>query len=407
MRAEPIAAVLAVMLAGAAAHAEAPESTPLTTAYPLTCALDEERQIYSYSFDDLAGFSATSQLDTENTLPYLWIATEDDDVQIRITRGGEAYAYSPTSVINAGGEYSVTVSHELRGSGQLVEVTFNADITETQGITIGADGAEIPEPIDGRLELEYESGALFHEFIGGARVESTVLDGETVSNPVKLTVPENIIVSAVRDGEAYTFPFNGIIEEDGRYRLVLTCTDENGGLERRTMEFRICGGATNSLGIYQPPFGAELVSATLDGVEMELPGNFVNCEKAGRYVLTCEYRGMRRSAAIEVDTRAPVLKFNGTDDMTFMEQVTVTSDEPCSYTIYKNGQPTDNSTTLTGTGVFRIYAEDAAGNKSSYRVEIKAVSAINPMNFVVIGLAVAAGCAVYFVWNRKRKIRVR
>ena len=77
------------------------------------------------------------------------------------------------------------------------------------------------------------------------------------------------------------------------------------------------------------------------------------------------------------------------------------------YTIYKNGQPTDNSPTLTGTGVFRIYAEDAAGNKSSYRVEIKAVSAVNPMNFVVIGAVLAAGCVTYFMWNKKHKTRVR
>lgn len=399
---------LAVALAGAllvSTTAYAAEGALLTEEFPLTSALDEERQIYTYSFDDLASFSATSQLSTENTLPYLWIATEDDDVQIKITCGGEPYAYSPTSVINAEGQYSVTISHLLRGSGQLVEVTFNADITETQEVTIG--GTEIPEPIEGRLELEYEAGTLFHEFIGGVRVESSVLDGETVSGPVDLTIPEDIFVSAVRDGETYSFPSNGIISEDGRYRLVLTCSDESGGVERRTMEFRICSGATNSLGIYQPPFGAELVSATLDGVELERAGNFVDCEKDGRYVLTCEYKGMRRSTAIEVDTRAPVLKFNGTDDITFMEQVTVTSDAPCSYTIYKNGQPTDNSPVLTGTGVFRIYAEDAAGNKSSYRVEIKAVSAINPMNIVVIFLAAAAGCAAYFVWNRKRKIRVR
>lgn len=408
MRAEFLTIALAgAVLFGTSAYAESAESALLTEAYPLSAELDEERQIYTYSFDDMASFSATSLLSTENTLPYLWIATEDSDVQIKITCGGEAYAYSPTSVINAEGQYSVTISHVLRGNEQPIEVTFSTDITETQDIIIGGDGAEIPEPIQGRLELEYDSGGLYHDFIGGVRMESTVLDGETVSSAVTFRIPEDIIVSAVRDGAAYSFPSNGVVDEDGRYRLVLTCADENGGLEGRTMEFRICGESTNSLGIYQPPFGAELVSVTLGGEEIPHTGNFVNCEKDGRYVFTYDYKGTRRSAAVEVDTRAPILKFNGTDGVTFMEQVTVTSDTPCTYTIYKNGQPTDNTPVLTGTGVFRIYASDAAGNSSCYRVEIKAVSAINPMNFVVIGLAAAAGCAAYFVWNRKRKIRVR
>lgn len=396
---------------GSSAFAETSASTVenplLTEEFPLTVALDEERQIYTYSFEDNASFAATSLLSAENTLPYLWIATEDDDVQIKITRDGEAYAYSPTSVINAEGVYSVTVSHVLRGNGQTAEVTFIADITETQDILTDGSGDTIPEPIVGRLELEAESGKLYHEFLGGVSMESSVLDGETVSSAVKLTVPDEISVSATRDGESYTFPSNGIVDEDGRYRLVLTCTDKNGGIERRTMEFRICSESTNSLGIFQPPYNAELVSATLDGEEMELPGNFVNCERDGRYEFTYDYGKLRRSVAINVDTCAPVLKFNGTDDITFMEQVTVTSDTPCTYTIYKNGQPTDNSPALTGTGVFRIYAEDAAGNKSSYRVEIKAVSAVNPMNFVVIGALLAVGGAIYFVWNKKRRIKVR
>lgn len=396
---------------GSAAFAETSEiiaETPLLTEkFPLTVALDEERQIYTYSFEDNASFAATSLLSTENTLPYLWLATEDNDVQIRITSNGEAYAYSPTSVINAEGQYSVTVSHILRGNEEPVEVTFSADITDTQDILTDSSGDTIPEPIVGRLELESDSGELYHEFLGGVRVESSVLDGETVSTAVKMTVPDEVIVSATRDGENYTFPSNGIIDEDGRYKLVMTCTDKNGGMEKRTMEFRICAEPTNSIGIFQPPYNAELVSASLDGEELELPGNFVNCEKDGRYEFTYEYGNLRRSVVVNVDTRAPVLKFNGTDDITFMEPVTVTSDTPCTYTIYKNGQPTDNSPTLTGTGVFRIYAEDAAGNQSSYRVEIKAVSAVNPMNFVVIGAILAAGGVTYFMWNKKHKTRVR
>ncbi len=406
-----ILALAGTVLIGSTAFAETSESAAgdplLTEEFPLTVVLDEERQIYAYSFEDNASFAATSLLSTENTLPYLWIATEDDDVQIRITRDGEAYAYSPTSVINAEGEYSVTVSHILRGNEEPVEVTFSADITETQDILTDGSGETIPEPIDGRLELKYDSGELYHEFIGGVRAVSSILDGETASSAVKLTIPDEITVSATRDGENYTFPSNGIIDQDGRYRLVMTCTDKNGALERRTMEFRICGGPTNSLGIFQPPYNAQLVSATLDGRELELSGNFVNCERDGRYEFTYDYGKLRRSTAVNVDTRAPVLKFNGTDDISFMEQVTVTSDAPCTYTIYKNGQPTDNSPVLTGTGVFRIYAEDSAGNKSNYRVEIKALSAVNPMNFVIIGALLAAGGVMYFVWNKKRRIKVR
>lgn len=108
MRFKALALALAgAVLTGSAAFAETSEavagSVALTEKYPLTVALDEERQVYTYSFEDNASFAATSLLSTENTLPYLWLATEDNDVQIKITCDGEAYAYSPTSVINAEG----------------------------------------------------------------------------------------------------------------------------------------------------------------------------------------------------------------------------------------------------------------------------------------------------------------
>ncbi len=127
----------------------------------------------------------------------------------------------------------------------------------------------------------------------------------------------------------------------------------------------------------------------------------------GEYFIEYKNGNTTRSVKLSRDITPPVLYFNGTTDVIFSERVFVTSDTECSIRVTKNGQISSSTTELLGAGIYRITATDAAGNTTSARVEIKAVSAINPLDFVIIFGVLVVGGVVYFFIQRNRKMTVR
>ena len=102
-----------------------------------------------------------------------------------------------------------------------------------------------------------------------------------------------------------------------------------------------------------------------------------------------------------------MLYFNGTTDIVFSEKITVTTDTECTIRVTKNGQVLGSSNELLGAGIYRVTATDTAGNITSARVEIKAVSAINPLDIIIIVVALAVAALVFFFIQKNRRITVR
>ena len=363
---------------------------------------DEETMMYLYTFPDGASFYASESLtDSENFTSILLVGSEEDDISILVNSDGFLEQRSEY-FLTENGSYEVTVSHILRNGSGSVQARFAVEIGE-ESVT--------PEEkqILGRVELENIDGESFrHKFINGTELVTNVLDGETVSFIPKLFIPESVVCSLTRDGNVFSMPSSGLITEDGAYKMELSCFNDEGKMEKRFFSFNLFSGSTNRLGIFQPPYGFDLTSVEFNGESVPLENkNFVLLNGEGEYFV--EYRNgtTTRSVKLSRDTTPPVLYFNGTTDVVFSEKVVVTSDTECTFRVTKNGQTVGNVTELLGAGIYRITATDKAGNETSARVEIKAISAINPLDFIIIFGVIAVGGLVYFFIQKNRKMTVR
>lgn len=364
---------------------------------------DEETMMYFYAFPDGAKFYASEVLsDSENFTSILLVGTEEDDISILVNSANGFLEQSQEVFLTEDGVYEVTISHELRNASGSVQARFAVEIGEQSA-------APAETVISGRVSLENTDGETFrHTFINGEIFETNVLDGETVSFMPKLSVPENVVCSMTRDGKICSLSTSGLITEDGAYKIDFTCYGSDGRLEKRYFSFNFFSKPTNRLGIFQAPFGFELTRITLNGKDVPVTErNFADLNGEGEYFIEYKNGNTTRSVKLSRDITPPVLYFNGTTDVIFSERVFVTSDTECSIRVTKNGQISSSTTELLGAGIYRITAADAAGNTTSARVEIKAVSAINPLDFVIIFGVLVVGGVVYFFIQRNRKMTVR
>ncbi len=397
-----VISVLTAVLMSLECFAAAESSSFSSDLSLVTRSYDEETMMYLYTFPDGASFYASESLtDGENSTSILLVGTEEDDISILVNSGGfleQASEYFLTE----NGSYEVTVSHILRNGSGSVQARFAVEIGEQSAV---------PEEkmVTGRVELENFDGVSFrHTFINGTEFVTNVLDGETVGFMPKLSIPESVICSMTRDGNVFSMPTSGLITEDGAYKMELSCLDDEGKMEKRYFSFNLFTGSTNRLGIFQPPYGYELTSVKLNGESVPLEyKNFAVLNGEGEYSVEYKNGTTTRSVILSRDTTPPVLYFNGTTDVVFSEKIVITSDTECTFRVTKNGQVLGNVTELLGAGIYRITATDKAGNTTSARVEIKAISAINPLDFIIIFGVLLIGGVVYFFVQKNRKMTVR
>ena len=364
----------------------------------------EDMMMEQYAFPDGAAFYSSEVLsEEENVLSMLALVTEEDDVSIKVTRNGETLPEQTEYLIGDAGSYKVTVSHVMRNGAGTVEVCFAADIKNSS-----SSSAE-QEIVEGRVSLEKsENGYFCHTFFEGSVLSSNVLDGETVSVLPILVIPESVMCSLYKDGKSYPMPSSEIITEDGAYSAEFSCVDDEGNRERRFMAFSVFTQPTNRLGIYQPPSGFEITGVKLNGSVLPIDNaDYVLLDGQGEYSIEYSNGTVYRSASFVRDTLPPVLYFNGTSDVVFKDRVIVSSSEECTYSVKQNGQLIGGAPELNGAGNFRVTATDAAGNTVEVRVEIMPVSAISPLDFVIIFGVLALAAALYFVIQKNTRIKVR
>ena len=370
---------------------------------PVTRSYDEESMMFFYTFSDGASFYASENVtDGENSASVLLVGSEEDDILILVNGANGSLEQSNEYFITEIGAYEVTISHILRDGSEPVQARF--------AVEIGEQPAETEEKmITGRVVLESIDGESFrHTFINGTEFVTNVLDGETVSFIPKLSIPDSAICSMTRDGNVFSMPSSGLITEDGAYKMEISCFNDEGKMEKRFFSFNLFTSATNRLGILQPPYGFELSEVKLNGESVPLENkNFTVLNGEGDFSVKYTNGELTRSVILSRDTTPPVLYFNGTTDVVFSERITLTSDTECTFRVTKNGQILGNVTELLGAGIYRITAADKAGNITSARVEIKAISAINPLDFIIIFGVLLIGGLVYFFIQKNRKMTVR
>ena len=358
---------------------------------------NEETMMYVYTFSDGADFYASEMLhESENKSSALLVGSENESVLIAV-KGGEGVLDSSNEYfLTEKGLYEVSISH---GSA---EVRFSVTIGEK------TEAAE-EKMVTGRVSLENIDGTSFkHTFMDGSEFVTHVLDGETVNYTPKLVVPENAICSVTRDGNLFSMPASGLITEDGSYNVEISCVDSKGKIEKRFFSFSLFAKPTNRLGIFQPPRGFELKSVKLNGEEIALSDkSYTVLDGEGEYIAEYTNGAVTKSVCFTRDATPPVVYLNDTTDVVFKENVFLTSNEDCTFRVTKNGQVLGSVTELSGAGVYRISAVDMAGNIASLRVEIKAVSAINPIDIIIIAAILVAAAFGYFFFQKNRKMTVR
>lgn len=398
-----------------------PLSIQARAEFPLSMSYSVDEEMYYYSFSDGVSFVCTNELSEDGVIAEeFWLAADAKDVMISVKRGDEYIEYSDTTVLQEAGEYTFTVSHELRSgdnAGEIQTIQFPLVIKDS-GTSVVPDDTDSGEETnssgsatlkEGRLELSPDGDTFTYTFSNGETISSNVLDGETVDFVPKVKASDGIECSVLRNGEPYALPYNGIINEDGAYSFeFIAYTSELSG-EARYYSFTVHKAPMRQMGFYYPPEGAQLVSASKDGKPLDVSAGYVELCEDGDY--TIDFRGdvVSRVLNFKKDTVAPVLYFNGTNMTRFESEVTVTTNCPCTVTAVRDGAAytLSDDLTLKSAGIYIVTATDEAGNVSQMRVEIIAPSAVDPALIAVISGGALVAAVVYVIVQRRKGPVVR
>lgn len=341
---------------------------------------DAESNIFTYTFSNGSVIQSTSELNEEEDIQYLWLSWSDD-VEAVLMQGEETVDFVKGNILSEDGDYAL---YAYCGTET---VQFNFSVTS--GITI----------IDERFSPEYENGVFTDDGI-----TTNVLDGEIIAFPAVIECSDNYICSASKNGDDVSIGSSMTFSDDGTYSLIFT--DITGAKVYR-LSFQIWQKPCSKIDIYSTPIGFSITKATLDEIEIAYGKNLF-MKNDGVYEITYSDGNISRTVNITRDTKPPVLMFNGSENLTYSEAVKITADGEYSYTITKENMSCDFADmTLSGAGIYRINAEDEAGNVSSYRVVIEARSGINPVSIILIVSAVIIAAVLYFVYHRTHPLKVK
>lgn len=327
-----------------------------------------------------------------------WIGSDYDDIVINIMGGEEVVGLDGAFIITEAGTYAVDISYSPE-NGEGASWRY--------AVTVSPDAESTVEPdVTGRLDTEPDGEERSYAFGTIGSVRTNVVDGETLSIPVKLLADKSLTCTITRDGSSYALPADGIIAEDGVYDVKLTAVYADGSIETRFLSFSIYTDATNRVGIYTPPRGCVITDVTLDGESYPFTAGSCRFTADGAYSVSYEGEVSRTVVIIRAAT-PPVLYFNGTNAAKFNEAVEITSAADCEIVIKRNGVKLGSTNLIKSSGIYIITATDAAGNEATYRIEVTLKQFDGLLLCAAIIGALAAAGAVCFVVTKKRGIKIR
>lgn len=366
---------------------------------PLIGEYDSETGFYKYAVGADSEVWSSALLHSDGIeVQSFWIGSDSSDIAITITGGDGVVELDGAFVITEAGIYAVDISYSPE-SGESAGWRYV--------VTISPDAESTAEPdVTGRLDTVADDGERCYTFGAIGSVRTDVLDGETVSFPVKLLADKSLTCTVTRDGSSYSLPADGIIAEDGAYDVKLTAVYADGSIETRFLSFSIYTGATNRVGIYTPPRGCVITGVTLDGESYPFTAESCRFTADGEYSVSYEGEVSRMVTLIR-DAVPPVLYFNGTNAVEFDEAVEITCDSDCEIVIKRNGVKLSSTNLIKSSGIYVITATDAAGNEATYRIVVALKQFDGLVLCAVIFAALAVAGAVCFAVTKKRGIKIR
>ena len=294
------------------------------------------------------------------------------------------------------------------------------DIYSTGDVDTGFAIIEDPDLVLGYHEA---SGMYTYTLPDGSRFAVSVPNTAVTTQTVRLVLPENMLLqSCTRDG-VDQYELSKELTEPGSYTLQLLETgmasyDADNPTELQntnnysfTLHFRICENVNNSLELVQAPEGFQISAVSRNGKRSEEARSYYFLPGDGSYVF--EFRSLENDIPYELrftlDETPPRLSFEGLgEDRIAKSPLAVSSAEPCTVEVQHNGENYHLSQdkqqhiqgSLTGNGVFRLTAEDAAGNTRSYVVLLKSSSRLPSLLRGIFFLGLAALLSVVMIGKK-------
>ena len=301
------------------------------------------------------------------------------------------------------------------------------DIYSTGDVDTGFAIIEDPDLVLGYHEA---SGMYTYTLPDGSRFAVSVPNTAVTTQTVRLVLPENMLLqSCTRDG-VDQYELSKELTEPGSYTLQLLETgmasyDADNPTELQntnnysfTLHFRICEDVNNSLELVQAPEGFQISAVSRNGKRSEEARSYYFLPGDGSYVF--EFRSLENDIPYELrytlDETPPRLSFEGLgEDQIAKSPLPVSSAEPCTVEVQHNGENYHLSQdkqqhiqgSLTGNGVFRLTAEDAAGNTRSYVVLLKSRSRLPSLLKGIFFLGLAALLSAVMIGKKMLVGKVR
>ncbi len=285
---------------------------------------------------------------------------------------------------------------------------------------------------DPDLVLGYHeaTGMYTYTLPDGSRFAVSVPNTAVTTQAVRLVLPENMLLqSCTKDGEDQ-YALSKELTEPGSYTLQLLETGEasydadnptelqNTNSYRFTLHFRICENVNNLLELVQAPEGFQISAVSRNGKRSEEPRSWYFLPGDGSYVF--EFRSLENDIPYELrftlDETPPRLSFTGLGENSIAKSpLSVSSAEPCTVEVQHNGenyhlsqdQQQNIQGSLSGTGVYRLTAEDAAGNSRSYVVLLKGRSRLPSLLKGIFFLGLAAFLSIVMVGKKMLVGKIR
>ncbi|MDO4265439.1 MAG: hypothetical protein Q4C63_03115 [Eubacteriales bacterium] len=330
-------------------------------------------------------------------------------------RDGEITDFSDGLVIDEG-SYELYLYRDVAHEGDYGVFPFSVDSTY-ENFLGNAEPKEVERITDPSLTVTYDtqSGRFRYELPDGKGLTSNVPLGGYFRGEAVLTADEGLNVYQVyRDGVLAEIGGELRFDRVGSYEIVLR--DNEFGLDgdvsyQLNFCFTLYLERRMNLSHLNTPAGLSLISAARDDRLFtprgdDLQSGFLHLTEDGTYrLLYADARGMPCWQMEFVrDTRPPGLIFSEEiDERKLSESVRFTIPEPdTKLRIYRNGaEVTASQDSIGVNGVYRIEAEDAAGNMQDYNFELQIRYELSPAFLLIIPLALLLFAGVGIIYYRR------
>ncbi len=288
------------------------------------------------------------------------VIVNNEDLNISITKNGEAYDYLFGDILSEEGTYLIKISDQY-GNTTVVQIT-----------------------IDKSVDASANTG-----------------NGTITNNSVTISAGEKVSVIVTKDGQAYDYILGQPITEEGKYNV--TIYDAYGN--QKVISFEIVRG-TKSVIDYTLGDNVEITEVKHNGEVIEWDSNHLNFTEDGIYEVTVLVDGKEYSFTLSLDTTAPEITLNGIEDGE-AGNVTVTitdMTEVGTIKVYKDGELIEYSLgdELKDYGNYVVEVTDELGNTRSYSFTLEYQMNGWAIALIAIGVMAIAGIVVLICLKKKR-----